>query len=107
MDTSNWKIHYHDFNGSLLLSSLLKNPDFAPMLQSDLKGLPKSLIVTMEYDVLRDEGIIYAKRLQSAGVQTTWKHFSTGFHAILNFNNVIETPRRILRDIAKWTSSNV
>lgn len=97
----------HDVNASEFLAPFLENPDFTPLLQPDLSRLPKSLIVTMEYDVLRDEGIVYAKRLQRAGIVTTWKHFPTGFHAILNFNSIIETPRRILRYISRWTQENV
>lgn len=45
----------------------LKNPYFAPILAKNLENQPRTLIITSEFDPLRDEGEAYGKRLKEAG----------------------------------------
>ncbi|MDD4780405.1 MAG: alpha/beta hydrolase [Tissierellia bacterium] len=44
----------------------LKNPYLAPLLSHDYSNQPHTLIITAEYDPLRDEGEEYGKRLREA-----------------------------------------
>ncbi|ELK13614.1 Arylacetamide deacetylase-like 1 [Pteropus alecto] len=59
----------------------------APLIadQEVLKHLPKTYILTCEHDVLRDDGIMYAKRLESADVEVTLDYFEDGFHGCMIF----------------------
>ena len=43
------------------------NPYFAPLLARDFSNMPETLILTAEFDPLRDEGEDYGKKLAEAG----------------------------------------
>ncbi|NXF05293.1 ADCL3 protein, partial [Smithornis capensis] len=55
---------------------------FSPLLAEDavVCHLPDTCIVTCEHDVLRDEGLLYKKRLEDNNVRVTWHHMEKGFH---------------------------
>jgi acetyl esterase len=46
------------------------DPEVSPLLRDDLSGVAPAVIVTAEYDILRDEAEQYAARLASSGVPT-------------------------------------
>ena len=50
------------------------NPEVSPLLRDDLGGVAPAIIITAEYDILRDEAEQYAARLASEGVPTVlWR----------------------------------
>jgi acetyl esterase len=56
------------------------SPYAAPARAKDLAGLPPAYISTMEFDPLRDEGMMYARRLLEAGVSVELHQFPGTFH---------------------------
>jgi acetyl esterase len=65
-------------------------PDASPLRGESLANLPPAIVITAEYDLLRDEGIAYAERLQAAGVQVTHHHHEDMFHDFFSFVNLID-----------------
>lgn len=57
----------------------------APARAEDLSGLPPAYINTMEFDPLRDEGLLYALRLMQAGVSVEMHNYPGTFHGSVMF----------------------
>ena len=65
----------------------------APLMASDLSGLPPAYVMTAGRDPLRDEGIQYAERLNAAGVQVERVHYEDMTHAFITMTGVVDTAR--------------
>jgi acetyl esterase len=76
------------------------NPYASPIRAEDLSGLARALVVTAEFDPLRDEGEAYAQRLQQAGVQVRLHRYDGMFHSFLSFLAVLDEARQLRDEIA-------
>lgn len=94
------------------LSQFLIDPRASPLLVPDasLHSLPKAYILTCQYDVLRDDGIMYVTRLRAAGVNVTHEHYDTGFHGAMMFNvwpTDFQIAHRMAGNYIKWLKENL
>ena len=74
------------------IKDTLLDQRLAPLLADDLSSLPAAFVLTCQYDVLRDEGIMYAKKLKHAGNDATWCHSVSGYHGISNTHSIKSQP---------------
>lgn len=66
-----------------------EDPYLYPLVVEDLSSLPPTLVLTAEFDPLRDEGVAYAKRLADAGVDVEHVHASDQMHGFLLLGKVV------------------
>lgn len=74
----------------------LSDPKFSPGLAEDLSDLPPALIVTAQFDPLRDEGERYAEDMRAAGVAVICRRVPGTIHGFLNFYPVMRKARRVM-----------
>jgi acetyl esterase len=75
-------------------------PLISPACAPDLAGLPSALIVTGEYDPLRDEGRAYAEALRAAGVAVEHVEYEGLIHHAIMVPGRIELGARMVRETA-------
>jgi acetyl esterase len=72
----------------------------SPLLAKDLTGLPPALVISAEYDVLRDEVRAFASRLQKASVPVVHRHYADMFHGFFGFSSVLPQADNALTEAA-------
>ncbi|KAI4032110.1 arylacetamide deacetylase [Homo sapiens] len=80
----------------------------APLLADDnkLRGLPLTYVITCQYDLLRDDGLMYVTRLRNTGVQVTHNHVEDGFHGAFSFLG-LKISHRLINQYIEWLKENL
>jgi acetyl esterase len=81
-------------------AALRYTPDLAPLAVPDLSGMPSTLLITAEYDVLRDEGADYADALLAAGVPVVHVRYAGVNHGFARKLAVFDAARACVDQIA-------
>ncbi|WP_280177811.1 alpha/beta hydrolase fold domain-containing protein [Mycobacterium pseudokansasii] len=76
------------------------DPRIAPLRAPDLSGLPPAIVVSAEFDPLRDEGDAYAEALAAAGVRTRHVRARGHTHLSLSMVDVVVSGAPIRAQIA-------
>lgn len=84
------------------LAEMWLSPYTSPLNAENLVGLPRTLIITAEFDPLRDEGEQYAQRLAEEGVLVKHLHYEGVMHGFISFYEVMHLGEHGLSQTASF-----
>jgi acetyl esterase len=77
----------------------------SPLRAKDFSGLPPTLIITADFDPLRDEGKAYAENLKQANVETIYRNYEN-IHGFLGTGKMGQDAIQLICDFLKEQIKN-
>jgi acetyl esterase len=115
MRTSDDRYLFNRYSVAWYRQHYLANPDDAanplasPLRAETLAGLPAALVITAEYDPLRDQGEAYARRLADEGVKVELSRYQGMAHGFFTMAGTVDASRTALAEagstLAEWFGS--
>ena len=78
------------------------HPHASPLRAATLAGLPPALVVTAQYDPLRDEGEAYAEALREAGVPVESRRWDGVNHGFFFFPGIVDKATSAVDEACDW-----
>ena len=82
------------------------NPLVSPIKREALNALPPAFIVTAECDPLRDEGELYGRNLDRAGVPVTIRRYESAPHGFVQFFSWLPEFEGVFAETARFIGSS-
>ena len=78
------------------------NPYVSPLRTPDPSNLAPALVITAQYDPLRDEGELYAEKLKAAGVPTAISRYDGVNHGFMFWVGIVEKADAAMSEACAW-----
>lgn len=75
-------------------------PQVSPLLSSDFSGLPPTLIISAEFDVLKDEAYTYSKKLLAAGNKVKYSCYNGMLHDFVTLPGLFDSAYESIDEIS-------
>jgi acetyl esterase len=72
----------------------------SPLRARDLSRLPPAMVLTAEFDPLRDEGRAYADRLEASGTPVVYREYAGMVHGFVTSAGVLDAGKQAVRDVS-------
>ena len=83
------------------------HPHASPLSAQSFAGLPPALVLTAEFDPLRDEGVAYAGALRAAGVEAEHRPGPGMIHGFANMTGVSSAAAQLVDDAGRWLGNRL
>lgn len=80
------------------------NPYTSPLEADNLSDLPPALVITAQFDPLRDEGELYGEKLNEAGIPVKTVRYNGVMHGFVSFYQVMKSGDTALNQTAAFLS---
>lgn len=79
-----------------------KNPYASPLLAKNFNSLPDALIITAEFDGLRDEGELYGNYLKDSGAEVIVTRYKGVVHGFIQMDKILKEADEALNEISSY-----
>ncbi|MFJ5716027.1 alpha/beta hydrolase [Neobacillus sp. NPDC093127] len=95
-----------EYNSFYLIGNVeTDNPLVSPIREENLEDLPAALVITAEYDPMRDEGELFAENLKKCGVPVETKRYEGATHGFLGKFTHLDEYKDVYKRTAKFLMS--
>jgi acetyl esterase len=76
----------------------LHEPYVSPLVEPDFRGVAPALVISAEFDPLRDEGTLYVKRLRASGVPAREACYPRMIHGFVGMGSLFDEAKQAIAE---------